>query len=178
MAQLLVVEGSCVYATTSTLVSEDGLAWRRTASETSWLSVEELTNAYPVRVGSARFESPVEYSPDFVARIDAHLAKGNEAETEAPATETGSTWPAMAWPEVPVPPHVEAQVIASRRDRKPAREVRSLTVRLDPELFEQLERAAAERDLPLSFMVAKALRDFLPRLLPVEDMLIVRPHDA
>jgi predicted HicB family RNase H-like nuclease len=73
---------------------------------------------------------------------------------------------------------VEAQVIASRRDRKPAREVRSLTVRLDPELFEQLERAAAERDLPLSFMVAKALRDFLPRLLPVEDMLIVRPHDA
>lgn len=43
-------------------------------------------------------------------------------------------------------------------------------IRFPPELHAALTKAAAERDVSVNWLVVKAVADFLPRLLPVEEM--------
>lgn len=47
-------------------------------------------------------------------------------------------------------------------------------IRFPDELHEQLKIAAEERDLSINYLVVKAVEDFLPRLLPVEDFSLTR----
>ena len=43
-------------------------------------------------------------------------------------------------------------------------------IRFDPELHAELTQAAKDRDVSVNFLVNKAVADFLPRLIPVEEM--------
>lgn len=43
-------------------------------------------------------------------------------------------------------------------------------------LHKQLQEAARERGYSTSFLVQKALEDYLPRLIPVTELALVRPH--
>jgi predicted transcriptional regulator len=47
-------------------------------------------------------------------------------------------------------------------------------IRLSPELHNQLQKAAAERDVAVNFLVVKAIEDYLPRLLPVSELRLTR----
>ncbi len=42
--------------------------------------------------------------------------------------------------------------------------------RIAPELHERLLAAAAERDLSVNVLITKAIEDYLPRLLPVDEI--------
>jgi hypothetical protein len=50
-----------------------------------------------------------------------------------------------------------------------------LTVAIPSELHAELERAALERGLPVAYLVRAALADFLPRLIPPDELTLVRP---
>ena len=52
---------------------------------------------------------------------------------------------------------------------------RSTALRLPPDLHAALTQAAAERDLSVNYLVVSALRDFLPRLIPVDQLTLVVP---
>jgi predicted transcriptional regulator len=43
-------------------------------------------------------------------------------------------------------------------------------VRFRPEVYEALAAAAAERDVSMNWLVNKAVEDYLPRLLPVDEI--------
>lgn len=45
-------------------------------------------------------------------------------------------------------------------------------------LHAELQKAAKERGYSTSFLVQKALEDYLPRLIPVEELALVRPVGA
>jgi len=47
-------------------------------------------------------------------------------------------------------------------------------IRFPNELHEKLIAAAEERDLSVNYLVVKAVEDFLPRLIPVEEFTLVR----
>ena len=48
-------------------------------------------------------------------------------------------------------------------------------IRFPAELHEQLRVAAEERDLSINFLVVKAVEDFLPRLIPADELTLTRP---
>jgi predicted HicB family RNase H-like nuclease len=43
-------------------------------------------------------------------------------------------------------------------------------IRFPPDVHERLREAAADRDLSINFLVVKAVEDYLPRLLPAEEI--------
>jgi hypothetical protein len=43
-------------------------------------------------------------------------------------------------------------------------------IRLSPELHARLAQAAEERDLSINYLVNRAVTEFLPRLIPVEEL--------
>jgi predicted transcriptional regulator len=43
-------------------------------------------------------------------------------------------------------------------------------IRFDPELHARLKAAADERDLPLNWLVNRAVAEFLDNLIPIEEM--------
>jgi predicted HicB family RNase H-like nuclease len=45
----------------------------------------------------------------------------------------------------------------------------AIYVRLDPELADRLRTEAAARDLSMNYLVAKAVRQFLDDLIPVDE---------
>ena len=47
-------------------------------------------------------------------------------------------------------------------------------IRFPEELHEQLVQAAEERDLSVNYLVVKAVQDFLPRLIPAEELTLTR----
>lgn len=51
-------------------------------------------------------------------------------------------------------------------------------VRFPTELLEQLHKAADERDVSVNWLVNRAVQDFLPRLLPVDEIVWTRPKPA
>lgn len=53
----------------------------------------------------------------------------------------------------------------------------STAVRFHPELHERLTLAAQERDLSVNWLVNRAVSDFLDRLLPVDEMVLVLTRD-
>lgn len=62
------------------------------------------------------------------------------------------------------------------RPRGPART--STAIRLREDLHEALTVAAVERDLSVNWLVNRAVADFLPRLVPVDELVIARPHSV
>ena len=51
-------------------------------------------------------------------------------------------------------------------------------IRFPTELLEQLHKAADERDVSVNWLVNRAVADFLPRLLPVDEIVWTRPSGA
>lgn len=47
-------------------------------------------------------------------------------------------------------------------------------IRFPPDLHERLAAAAAVRGLSINYLVVKAVEDFLPRLVPVEEWRLTR----
>lgn len=63
-------------------------------------------------------------------------------------------------------------------DRRPGRPTEfgdriTKAVRIDPELNERLKHEARERGVSVNLLIDKALRDYLDRLLPIEEVLRV-----
>lgn len=50
----------------------------------------------------------------------------------------------------------------------------STALRFPPDLYEELALAAQERGLSINRLVVEAVRDFLPRLIPVEEWKLTR----
>lgn len=61
--------------------------------------------------------------------------------------------------------------MANTRTHKPRT---TTAIRFPDELHEQLKQAAEDRELSINFLVVKAVEDFLPRLIPVEDFTLTR----
>lgn len=62
------------------------------------------------------------------------------------------------------------------RKRKPQPPRKSGTaIRFKPEIHEALTTAAAERDLSVNYLVNRAVEDFLRRLIPADELTLVRP---
>lgn len=53
----------------------------------------------------------------------------------------------------------------------------SISLRISPDLKADLERAAEERVVSVNFIVQHACRDFLDRLIPVDQLRLTRPVD-
>lgn len=53
-----------------------------------------------------------------------------------------------------------------------------LTIRLTPDLHDRLRDAAEDRDLSVNWLVTRAIEDFLDRLIPAEDLSLVRRSDG
>lgn len=49
-----------------------------------------------------------------------------------------------------------------------------MCVRLAPELHERLRAEAAARDLSMNYLAARAIEDFLARLIPVDEWKLTR----
>lgn len=64
-------------------------------------------------------------------------------------------------------------VPAARTEAEP--EKTSSGYSLPTALHAELQKAAKERGYSTSFLVQKALEDYLPRLIPVEELALVRP---
>lgn len=47
-------------------------------------------------------------------------------------------------------------------------------IRFPDELHEQLRVAAEERDLSINYLVVKAVEQFLPKLIPAEELTLTR----
>jgi predicted transcriptional regulator len=43
-------------------------------------------------------------------------------------------------------------------------------IRFDPEVYDRLVEAADERDVSINWLVNRAVADFLPRLLPLDEI--------
>lgn len=48
-------------------------------------------------------------------------------------------------------------------------------IRFPTEMLEALHKAADERDVSVNWLVNRAVADFLPRLLPVDEVVWTRP---
>jgi len=55
---------------------------------------------------------------------------------------------------------------------------KSTAVRIPADLHEQLAEAAAERDVSVNFLVVRAVADFLPRLLPLDEIKFTRSEGS
>lgn len=56
-----------------------------------------------------------------------------------------------------------------------ARQRTSTAIRFPADTHAALVEAARERDLSVNYLVVKAVQDFLPRLIPVDELTLVRP---
>lgn len=50
----------------------------------------------------------------------------------------------------------------------------STAIRFDPETHARLTAAARERDLSINWLVERAVRHYLDRLVPVDEMVLIR----
>ncbi len=58
---------------------------------------------------------------------------------------------------------------------RPDRHVRTATaIRFPEALHAQLRQAAEDRDLSINYLVVRAVEDFLPRLIPVDEFTLTR----
>lgn len=48
-------------------------------------------------------------------------------------------------------------------------------IRFPDELHEALVKAAEERDLSVNYLVVRAVQDYLPRLIPADELTLARP---
>ena len=48
-------------------------------------------------------------------------------------------------------------------------------IRMKPELHDALKAAAEEREVSVNFLINRAVEDFLPRLIPVEEIRWTKP---
>jgi hypothetical protein len=62
--------------------------------------------------------------------------------------------------------------------KPPADELGQITVRLRKELRDQLIAAANERVIGVDFLVTKALEAYLPRLVPIRELVDYDTHAA
>ena len=51
---------------------------------------------------------------------------------------------------------------------------RSTSIRIPPELYDQIQAAAEERDVSVNWLVNAALREFIPRLIPANELTLTR----
>lgn len=58
---------------------------------------------------------------------------------------------------------------------KPRNDDRIATaIRFDPELHAKLVKAAGERDISVNYLVNAAVKDYVARLIPIEELSLVR----
>lgn len=70
---------------------------------------------------------------------------------------------------------IEAVTQAARERAERPRTSRTTTaIRFPAELHDALAAAANERDLSMNYLVVKAVEDFLPRLVPVDEFRLTR----
>lgn len=50
-------------------------------------------------------------------------------------------------------------------------------VRIPRDLHEQLHTAAAERGVSANWLILRAIEDFIPRLIPVDELRLTRPRE-
>ena len=48
-------------------------------------------------------------------------------------------------------------------------------IRMKPELHDALKAAAEEREVSINFLINRAVEDFLPRLIPVDEIRWTKP---
>lgn len=66
-----------------------------------------------------------------------------------------------------------------RKDRGGTTDVRSaLCIRLPEELADLLREAADDRDLSVNYLVIKAVEEFLPRLIPADELRLTRARNS
>lgn len=58
---------------------------------------------------------------------------------------------------------------------RPAKARITTGIRFPVELHAELWQAAADRDMTVNQLVVEAVRDFLPRLIPADELTLVRP---
>lgn len=58
---------------------------------------------------------------------------------------------------------------------KTAKPRTATAIRFPDELHEQLVKAAEERDLSVNYLVVRAVQDYLPRLIPADELTLARP---
>jgi hypothetical protein len=79
----------------------------------------------------------------------------------------------------PTPKLTKAAPAAPTTPSEPSRpENISSGYSLPIDLHDELRTAAKDRGLSASYLVEKALRDYLPRLIPVDELALVRPVAA
>jgi hypothetical protein len=84
-------------------------------------------------------------------------------------------------PTAPKPPILDhdpgPQTPPQRRSGRPRLydERVSTQIRMTPELHDALVEAAYERDLPINYLVCRAIEEYLARLIPVEELRLTRP---
>ena len=59
-----------------------------------------------------------------------------------------------------------------------ARNVIATAIRFKPETYEALSKAAADRDVSMNWLVNRAVEDYLPRLIPADQIQWVRAADV
>ena len=57
---------------------------------------------------------------------------------------------------------------------QPSKQRTATAIRFPDDLHDQLKRAADERDLSINYLVVKAVEQFLPRLIPAEELTLTR----
>jgi hypothetical protein len=58
---------------------------------------------------------------------------------------------------------------------KRQRQRTATAIRLRSELHERIVSAAAERDVSVNWLINRAIEDYLPRLIPVNELRLVHP---
>lgn len=54
----------------------------------------------------------------------------------------------------------------------------STSLRLSPALMKELQAVARERDVSVNHIIVRAIEDYLPRLLPVDELLRTQTPQA
>jgi predicted HicB family RNase H-like nuclease len=60
---------------------------------------------------------------------------------------------------------------------RPKRAISATAIRFPPDLHAELKQAADERYLSINFLVVAAVREFLPRLIPADELRLTRRED-
>lgn len=56
----------------------------------------------------------------------------------------------------------------------PSKQRTATAIRFPDDLHEQLRQAADERDLSVNYLVVKAVQQFLPKLIPADELTLTR----
>lgn len=73
------------------------------------------------------------------------------------------------------PAYTDAERVAPKPKRNNGR-TGSIHVRLDPDVKAQVEAEAEARGLTVNWLVARAVEDYLPRLIPADQFSLTRPE--